>query len=160
MSKGETSEALADFNQAIEINPYQFLALSYRGEFYLQQNKLDMAKADLEKSLKLVPNNSNALYQMSLVHGLEKEKIKAVESEIKSLKAAKETGMFGVPRLSQYAKFTFLKSEHAERILGNEIPASLKEDLNLSEEDIRVANKSDSIGNSHELTPRIRNFSN
>ncbi|MDB9540271.1 tetratricopeptide repeat protein [Anabaenopsis tanganyikae CS-531] len=52
--------ALADFNQAIKLNPNDALAYKNRGTIYYNQQKWDLALADFNQAIKLNPNYAGA----------------------------------------------------------------------------------------------------
>ena len=59
--ENKAEQALAGFNQAIEIYPQYFQALTDRGNLLMQQNKLVEASADFERALQINGQYSPAL---------------------------------------------------------------------------------------------------
>ena len=53
-------EAVAEYNEAIRLNPYDIISHTHRGEIYLQHGLLAEAKADLEKAVSLDQEKNNA----------------------------------------------------------------------------------------------------
>jgi tetratricopeptide (TPR) repeat protein len=60
-NENQTEKALAGFNQAIEIYPQYFQALTDRGNLLMQQNRLAEAMADFERALQINGQYSPAL---------------------------------------------------------------------------------------------------
>src|SRR5690606_6799750 len=54
---GAYDAALADFDQAIELEPKHHLAYQRRGELHLERGQSDQAAADLEHAALLSPGN-------------------------------------------------------------------------------------------------------
>lgn len=52
-------EAIAEYNEAIELNPYDEMSYTHRGEIYLLHGLLPEAEADLEKAISLGVNSSS-----------------------------------------------------------------------------------------------------
>lgn len=52
-------EAIAEFNEAIELNPYDEMSYTHRGEIYLLHGLLPEAKTDLEKAISLGTSAGN-----------------------------------------------------------------------------------------------------
>lgn len=55
LEKGDTVQALADYDKAIEIDPYTAQSFSARGLLYYQQNEYNKALADLDEAIRLDP---------------------------------------------------------------------------------------------------------
>jgi tetratricopeptide (TPR) repeat protein len=60
--------ALADFNKAIQINPFYIDAYKNRALFYIEQDKSDLALADLDKANKLNPKSVDAYTYRALAY--------------------------------------------------------------------------------------------
>jgi tetratricopeptide (TPR) repeat protein len=58
--KGEWDKAIADYNQAIRLNPNYAEAYSNRGASYAMKEDYARARADWEKVLQLNPNHAQA----------------------------------------------------------------------------------------------------
>ena len=69
-------EALADHNQAIQLDPNDAMAYNNRGNVYNDQGKYDLALADLNQAIQLDPNdaiaytNRGALYISKMSSGI------------------------------------------------------------------------------------------
>lgn len=59
---GQEAEALADFEQSLQLDPNRWLALHNRGVSYGMMGKMDEALADFNRVLQLSPNFAKALY--------------------------------------------------------------------------------------------------
>ena len=68
MRLGAGGNALADFNEAIKINPTFARALNARASIYITQGKYDLAIADLNKSIAADPKSSAAYSDRGLAH--------------------------------------------------------------------------------------------
>jgi len=81
------SEALTQFNLALELTPQLPEAYSGRANVYLKMNKLDEAKKDFAEALRLDPKQSQAVTGLGIILALEgkyKEAIALVEDQRKS----------------------------------------------------------------------------
>jgi len=58
--KGEYDKAIADYTQAIKINPKNAIAYTNRGAVYYSKGALDRAIADFDEAIKLNPNDALA----------------------------------------------------------------------------------------------------
>ena len=56
---GDTTLAIADFSQAIRINPKSGSALASRGRAYQGRGDLDSAMTDVDESIRAEPNGPN-----------------------------------------------------------------------------------------------------
>jgi tetratricopeptide (TPR) repeat protein len=66
------NEAIADFSEAIKLNPKHDYANLARGLLYFQQNQYREAKADLEKAATLDPENKLAKEYLAKIAALPK----------------------------------------------------------------------------------------
>lgn len=57
----QIDKAIADYNEALKINPNYHLSLNNRGKIYFDRGQLDLAMADFNKSLLVAPDFVNAL---------------------------------------------------------------------------------------------------
>ena len=76
------SEAIDEFNQALELDPEQVAIVSRVGDAYLQMKKYDDALASYEKAIALTPNDPKLLNNKGVVldkMGKKKESEKAFE---------------------------------------------------------------------------------
>ncbi|WP_373604433.1 tetratricopeptide repeat protein [Treponema endosymbiont of Eucomonympha sp.] len=60
LAKQDYIQAIADFTQAIRLNPNDAAAYHSRGSAYYNKSDYDRAIADLTQALKLNPNDANA----------------------------------------------------------------------------------------------------
>ncbi|MDR1467911.1 MAG: tetratricopeptide repeat protein, partial [Spirochaetaceae bacterium] len=58
--KGENDKAIADYNQALRINPNYAEVYYNRGYAYAMKKDYARARADWEKALQLDPNDADA----------------------------------------------------------------------------------------------------
>ncbi len=64
---GQLDKALADFSEAIRLNPNFAMAYKYRGDVYRRQNQFDLALEDYSKALELGPNDPTIKHNVALV---------------------------------------------------------------------------------------------
>lgn len=69
-------EAIAEYNEAIELNPRDIVSFTHRGEIYLLHGLVAEAKADLEKAVKLDTSKENQWAERAqlLLQQIEKQK--------------------------------------------------------------------------------------
>lgn len=63
----EYPKALADYNQAIQLDPKNAQNYTQRAKYYLQKNELEKAKADYTKAIELDPNQPKYYHVRSLI---------------------------------------------------------------------------------------------
>ena len=61
--------AMANYGKAIELNPTYSLAYRNRGLAYLLRRELELAIADLDRTIKLDPGNSTTYISRGVVRG-------------------------------------------------------------------------------------------
>lgn len=61
-------EAMVDFNKAIELDPNDYLCLSYRGQLHTLNEEYDAALLDLNKSIELEKNDGSLYYQRGIAY--------------------------------------------------------------------------------------------
>ncbi|HUO33752.1 MAG TPA: tetratricopeptide repeat protein [Candidatus Acidoferrum sp.] len=66
--KGNTSEAIQDFQKALTIDPNNIIALGNLGSVYRQEKRWDDARSALERALQLNPDNPEANYSLGMVY--------------------------------------------------------------------------------------------
>jgi tetratricopeptide (TPR) repeat protein len=59
---GDYDHAIADYDQAIRLNPTMALAFDNRGRAYSEKNQFERAIADYDQAIRLNPNFANALH--------------------------------------------------------------------------------------------------
>jgi tetratricopeptide (TPR) repeat protein len=62
MALGKRDDALADLNEAISANPRDEIGLASRATLYLDMNRTDLARADLDKLKLINPTNGTTFY--------------------------------------------------------------------------------------------------
>lgn len=70
MRMGRDADALEDYDQAIRIAPRHVAAYVNRGSFFSKRGQLDLAEADFQAALELVPNNPVVLNNLAWVYVL------------------------------------------------------------------------------------------
>jgi tetratricopeptide (TPR) repeat protein len=68
--KEDYPAAIADYNQAIEINPNDAEAYSNRGNAYIDLKDYQRAIADFTKAIEIDPNDADAYYDRGFAYGL------------------------------------------------------------------------------------------
>ena len=61
-AQGDFDHALADFNQAIQLDPNYAIAYFFRGDLYKRRGDFDRAMTDLNESIRLDPNYAKAYF--------------------------------------------------------------------------------------------------
>jgi tetratricopeptide (TPR) repeat protein len=67
MAKGENERALADFDQAVSVNPENTAAYHPRGEIRATREEFESALGDLDQAIRLDPDNGAAFYVRGVV---------------------------------------------------------------------------------------------
>lgn len=75
---GQHANAIADYNQAIRLNPGNYLAFSNRGASYLAQGDYALAIADLDQAIRLNPNAAEAYFNRGLAYVAQSNSPRAV----------------------------------------------------------------------------------
>jgi len=78
LNKGEYDKAIADFNEALRLNPTLALAYCNRGEAWRKKGEYDKAIADNNEALRLNPNNARAYNNRGLAWGSKGEYDRAI----------------------------------------------------------------------------------
>jgi len=63
-SKRDYDRAIADYTEAIKINPNDAVLYANRGNAYREKRDYDRAIADYEAALRISPNNADAKQQL------------------------------------------------------------------------------------------------
>ena len=71
-------KALADYNQALSINPNYYLALNNRGKIYFDQGQIGLALEDFNKSLSVSPDYVGALNNRGAAHAANDDLVAAL----------------------------------------------------------------------------------
>ena len=101
--KGDPDAAVADYDQAIALNPQYATAYNNRGVAYYQKGDLDRAMADFDQAIALNPQYAMAYYDRGFTY----VKLGEQEQAIADLERALELGLD-----PQY-------KAQAEELLGN-----------------------------------------
>ncbi|MGL5064240.1 MAG: tetratricopeptide repeat protein, partial [Microcoleus sp.] len=83
---------IADFSQAIRLNPSDAVAYSNRGTIYFDTKNYASAVEDFAQSLRLNPHNATAYYSRGLVRRQLKDRTGAIEDFQKSATLFLEQG--------------------------------------------------------------------
>jgi tetratricopeptide (TPR) repeat protein len=83
----DTQTALTYFDQIIEADPENYLALSNIGGIFLRLDKLNLAERYFRNALKVNPAFVNALHGMGIIEMRKGNTLKAFESGVSGLKA-------------------------------------------------------------------------
>ena len=79
-AKGETLEAMIDYEKAILLNPSDPNYLVNRGLLSMKLNDKESAKGDFKKALAVFPGHKSALYNLSLI--ADQSELKAIEQQL------------------------------------------------------------------------------
>jgi tetratricopeptide (TPR) repeat protein len=77
--KGQWAQAIAQYDQAIRLNPPNPLSLLARGYAYMNTGELDRAIKDYDASLAARPNNAFALMRRGLVHSRKRDYPRSIQ---------------------------------------------------------------------------------
>jgi tetratricopeptide (TPR) repeat protein len=67
---GDTDAAIADFTEAIRLNPQYPAPYSHRAEAYQEKQQLDLALTDLTTVIRLLPDDADSYVDRGEVHAL------------------------------------------------------------------------------------------
>jgi len=84
--KGEYDRAIADFNQALQLNPKLAAFFYHRGSAYGHKGEYDRAIADFTQALKLNPNYAEAFHNRGNAYNDKKEYDRAISDYNQALK--------------------------------------------------------------------------
>ena len=84
-NKGELLQALADYDEAIELDPGYAKAYNNRGNIYLFQGQFDKASADFNKAIELDPADGRTYANRGLVYAQENKMPEAISDFTKAL---------------------------------------------------------------------------
>ena len=96
--KKEYDPAIADFNQALLLNPKSAEAFTNRGNAYNDKKEYDRAIADYNQALLLNPKNAYAFNSRGSAYELKGDKVKAIESYRQALAVAPD------PQVKEFAQ--------------------------------------------------------
>jgi len=84
--KNDIDTAMKYFNQVIELNPEDHIAINNLGANLLQQDKIEQAKEYFEKALKINPDYANTYYALALVADMNRNAMEAFQYSLIALK--------------------------------------------------------------------------
>ena len=91
-NREEFEQAIADYNQAIQLNPKYAYAYNNRGIVYYNQGKYDLAIADYNQAIQLNPKYANAYYNRGLTYKAKRNIEKAISDFEKAADLYKQQG--------------------------------------------------------------------
>jgi len=71
-NRGQFTQAMSDYNKAIEIDPNFAIAYNNRGWAYYNQGQLTLAISDYNKTIEIAPDFAKAYYNRALVYAKQK----------------------------------------------------------------------------------------
>jgi tetratricopeptide (TPR) repeat protein len=77
-SKGNADRAMADYNEAIRLNPNLAMAFNNRGLAYASKGDYDQALVDFNEAIRLDPNLSNAFLNRGFSYSKKGDKDRAI----------------------------------------------------------------------------------
>lgn len=86
--KDDTDTAMAFYDQVINADPKNFIALNNIGGALMQNGKLDLGEKYLNQAFEINPDYPNTSYALGLVAEMKGENLKAFEYSAKALKAS------------------------------------------------------------------------
>lgn len=84
--KNDIDTAMTYFNQVIELNPEDHIAINNLGANLLQQGKVEQAKEYFEKALKINPDYANTYYALALIFEMQGNGSEAFQQTVMALK--------------------------------------------------------------------------
>ena|SRR5579859_3733850 len=87
-NEGNADSALADYTEAIRLDPYCAQAYYYRGMVHFESGDTDAALADYTEAIRLNPTYANAYYNRTYVRAAKQDFRGAVRDALKFLKIA------------------------------------------------------------------------
>jgi tetratricopeptide (TPR) repeat protein len=74
LEKKDYDRAIADYDQAVKLDPNDAAAYLGRGSAYLKKGDYDSAYADMEKVLQINPNNADARHALEWLQTYKRSK--------------------------------------------------------------------------------------
>ena len=108
----DKDKQLADYNEALKLQPTDAEALRSRGVYYLLQDKADLALADLDAAVKVDPKQVDALQAQGLTLTILKKYDDAIKAFDKVVELAPEAPM----AYSQRARARNLNGDHKKAL--------------------------------------------
>ncbi len=90
--KTEPAARIADFNEAVRLQPHDPNVLRFRGMFYLTQNDLPAAISDLNAAVTIDPKDSDTQEALGIAQSMSEKYDEAMDSFNKAIELAPEVG--------------------------------------------------------------------
>ena len=84
--QNDIDTAMKYFNQVIELNPEDHIAINNLGANLLQQGKIEQAKVYFEKALKINPEYANTHYALALIDDMQGNTMESFQKSLLALK--------------------------------------------------------------------------
>ncbi len=110
----QIEKALADYNEALKIDPNYYLTLNNRGKVYFDRGQIDIAMADFNKCLSIAPSFVNALGNRGATHAAKNN----FEAALADLNRAIELEPVNLNALSNRS-LTFYSMNEFEKAAGD-----------------------------------------
>ncbi|MCW3123140.1 MAG: hypothetical protein JWQ38_2632 [Flavipsychrobacter sp.] len=85
IQEGKTDSTLMQYNTAVSLNPEMFIVRLNRGRLLKEQNRLEEAKADIDKAIQLNPGVGEPYYLRSFYHAQKGDKALALQDVEKAI---------------------------------------------------------------------------
>lgn len=100
--KGQLTEAMAEYNRAIELDPRNTNAYYNRASLYQKQGKPEAAFADFNKIIEINPNYSQSYYGRGLIYDGQGQRDKAIAEYTKAIENNAYSGFAYLKRAVAY----------------------------------------------------------
>ena len=112
--EGRTSEAVADFKEALRMSPDHLIALNNLGSAYRQLKRWDDARTTYERALQLGPNDADANYGLGMVFAQLDDTARAFELLQHALKARP-----AYPEALNNLGILYLRTQHRDHAVAS-----------------------------------------
>jgi tetratricopeptide (TPR) repeat protein len=124
---GNQTDALADYNQALEIDDVFISAYINRGNLYTSQGRFGLALTDFDLAIALDPENAVAYNNRAVVYAAEGDYVLAISDLEQALALAPDYAMpyatlgvvYSAMAVEQYAQYRVLEGESARLPAGD-----------------------------------------